>query len=101
MAGKKKDKKSKKKDKKAEPKKARVTITGFVMALYKANKSIETQEVIEAVQEKFPKSKVNKAHVGWYRGKARQLGILPEVVRKDKTEKKSKGKKGKKSKSKE
>lgn len=68
--------------KKATKAKAKATTTkaeprsGTIQAI--ANKSIlagkTTEQVIDAVKEKFPKSRISASSVGWYRGKLKEEG---------------------------
>ena len=53
------------------------TIVAFVMNLLTQKPDAETSEIIDRVQARFPDSAICKAHVGWYRAKARKEGILP------------------------
>jgi len=70
-----------------QPKKKRRTIQSVVMGILTEDPAASTQDIIDRVLAKFPDSKINKAHVGWYRGKARQLGILASPKRAKKDEK--------------
>ena len=53
------------------------TIIALVREIFAKDHEIETAKVISMIQKQFPKSAVNAAHVGFYRAKMRDEGILP------------------------
>jgi len=53
----------------------KATIIDLVRSLFTENPEAATTDVITAVKKVFPKSKINKQHVGWYRKKFRDEGL--------------------------
>jgi hypothetical protein len=91
---------AKAKKKAAEEKEPRRTIMALVREIFTEDPEVSTQDVIDQVKEEFPDSKINKAHVGWYRSKLREEGIdIPRrrrVAAKEEEPKATKKKKKKK-----
>jgi len=72
---------------KNEDKKKKMSIAKFVKKCFEKNLKITTSQLISLVEEKYPESKFDKAHVLYYRSKLRKEGMeIP--YRKTITEKK-------------
>lgn len=80
--------------KRGRKKEGKLSITSMVRSMMTKKPSVSSQEVIAAVLKKFPESKVNNAHVGFYRNKFRQEGLkIPSLRGKGKKKAVKKGKK--------
>lgn len=55
----------------------------FIKRLLETN-ALTTQEIVDAVKENFPESKVSGSDVGFHRSKLKQAGTETQVVRIDK-----------------
>ena len=70
-----------------------MTINDFVKGLLTKNNIMPTQNMIEAVEEKYPDSMFNKQHAAFYRGKFRREGMDIPLLKTPKSDTQSKGSK--------
>lgn len=76
---------AKQKDLGKKPKEKRMTISQFVKDVLRKDPEIPTDEAIQKIKKEFPKSRVSKTHISYYRSKFREELGLPHL---HKTEKK-------------
>lgn len=86
MAAKKKKVKKQKKAAETEEgkKNPRDSITTFVRNMFRDDPECETQDIIDGVLEKWPKSKINSSHISFYKNKFRKEGMDIPFARKKK-----------------